>query len=639
MYHTKRIGIFISHIFGSFQNQLCQGIIDTAQKYGYNTDIFTSMDGENISCYASSEDSILRIPHFEEMSGIVFASDTYLSKELKDSIFHTLEEKCTCPVVEVNQQTASYPAVFLDNNAPASELTEHLITMHGKKNICYLGCSKEKYFSVQRQNAFCKIMEQHKLSLSPYSVYECDYKTEEVRAAVDFFFSGDSRPDAIICYNDRLALTLMQILFERDIRIPEDIAVTGFDNLDEGANITPALTTVTFPIYELGCETANQLLAAMEQKPVAPVTTVVSTPLFKSSCGCGSAPSGTPLTFQRKQQQQIQALENSIIHDLNMSSSLNGINDIDQGMDLLENFVTRLRCHELYLCLYPDWEIAPDYLSDITDFMDSESENPNSMLLKFAYRDGRRLPECTFRRNHILPEYILEQSPYSYLYTPLFFGNHAFGYLAFSFADNQIHYPFSYVSWIMNINNMLQNICSIKHMRLLSQKLESVYLHDDLTGHYNRKGFREKASALFQHARSTASSISFFIFDMDGLKYINDTFGHLEGDFAIQVLGQALSHVTEKNVLCGRVGGDEFYLIAENTTEESSQKLVEHVETYLANYNRIHTRPYVIHASNGFARWDFGASPQEDISLDSLCSIADQNMYEMKKERKKEPQK
>lgn len=634
MYHTKRIGIFISHIFGNFQNQLCQGIIDTAQKYGYNTDIFTSMDGENISCYASSEDSILRIPHFEEMSGIVFASDTYLSKELKDSIFHTLQEKCTCPVIEVNQQTASYPAIFLDNNAPVLELTEHLIKVHGKKHICYLGSSKETHFSIQRQNIFCKVMEQHRLSLSPNSIYECDYEVEEIRTAVDFFFSGDSRPDAIICYNDRMALILMQILFERGIRIPEDIAVTGFDNLDEGANITPTLTTVTFPIYELGCETAKQLLSAIEQKPVAPVTTVVSSPLYKSSCGCGTASAGIPLTFQRKQQQQIQALECSIIHDLNMSSSLNGITDIDQGMDLLENFVNYLQCHELYLCLYPDWDIAPDYISDFTNFIDSEAEHPDSLLLKFAYRDGKRLQECSFRQNHILPEYILEQSLYSYIYTPLFFGNHAFGYLAFSFADNQIHYPFSYVSWIMNINNMLQNVCSIKHMGLLSQMLESVYLHDDLTGHYNRKGFREKASAMFQHAQSTSSSVTFFIFDMDGLKYINDTFGHSEGDFAIQVLGQALTQAMEEHTICGRVGGDEFYLISENSTEESSQKLVEHVEKYLANYNRLHGRPYSINASNGFALWDFGVSVHEEVTLDSLIRIADQNMYEMKRQRK-----
>lgn len=633
MYHSKRIGIFISHIFGSFQNQLCQGIIDTAQEYGYSTDIFTSMDGESIGYYASGEDSILRIPHFEQISGIIFASDTYLSKELKDSILHTLQEKYTCPVVEVNQQNGTYPAIFLDNNTPALELTEHLIKKHGRTHICYLGNRTENRFSRQRQEVFCHAMEQHQLPLYSHSIYECDYKTEEVQAAVDFFFSGESKPDAIICYNDRMALILMEVLLERGIRIPEDMAVTGFDNLEEGAHITPALTTVTFPIYEMGCTAAKQLLAAMEQKSVSPVTTVVSSAVFKASCGCSKVSSGSPLTFQRKQQKQIQNLESSIIHDLNMSSSLNGITDIDQGMDLLENFVEYLHCHEVYLCLYPDWDTAPEHLGEITDFIAPEPENPDSILLKFAYRDGKRLQECVFKKKHSLPEYIMEQSPYSYIYTPLFFGNHAFGYLVFSFSENQIYYPFSHVSWIMNINSMLQNVCSIKHMGLLSQKLESIYLHDDLTGHFTRKGFHEKAEAMLQHAKSTASSVTFFVFDMDGLKYINDTYGHSEGDFAIQVLGQALQQSLDEHIICGRVGGDEFYLIAEGDAEESSQSLMHQVEKYLTNYNNIHTRPYPITVSGGFAFHDFAAA-QEDITLDALQRIADAKMYEVKNSKK-----
>lgn len=635
MYHNKRIGIFISHIFGSFQKQLCQGIIDTIQEYGYNADIFTSMDGENISCYATGENSILKIPHFDEYSGIVFASDTYLSDDLKFSILHTLQEKCTCPVIEVNQKNSIYPAIFLDNNTPAYELTCHLITTHHLNHICYLGNSCEQSFSMKRQEAFIKALQQHNLPIFNHSIYACGYSASEISTALDFFLTSEEKPEAIICYNDRMALTLMEILSERGIRVPQDIAITGFDNLETGAHTVPALTTVTFPIYELGCETAKQLLLAMEQTVIPEITTVTASAIFKNSCGCHTASSDSPLTFQQSREKYIQELESSMIHDLNMSSSLNGITDIDQGMDLLENFISHLHCRELYLCLYPNWNIAPDCISETADAIDSEAEHPDSMLLKFAYRDGKRLQECTFRQKHILPEYILENSPYSYIYTPLFFGNHAFGYLAFSFTNNKIHYPFSYISWIMNINNMLQNVCSIKHMELLSQKLEEVYLHDDLTNLYNRKGFHEKASALFLHAQNTSSSITFFIFDIDDLKYINDNFGHLEGDFSIQVLGQALTHAMEEHTLCGRVGGDEFYLLAENTTEESSQQLVEHVEKYLANYNKIHANPYSISASSGFARYDFYTSSSEKVTLNSLITLADQHMYEMKKQRKK----
>lgn len=634
MYHSKRIGIFISHLFGSFQKALCQGIIDKASEFGYHTDIFSSMDGENIGQFTNGENSILKIPNFQELSGIVFASNTYLTKQLQQDILHTLQENCVCPVIEVNQQDAAYPVVMLDNNTTAGELTNHLITCHKLTHICYLGNSLEMEFSIKRQKAYETAMQQHGLCVSPQSIYSCSYDRADIEAGLDYFYSAGEKPQAIICYNDRMAMTLMGLLEKRGIRIPEDICITGFDNLEECSHIEPALTTVSFPIYEMGCKTMELLLAAIEGDTLPAVTTVTSEAVYKGSCGCKTV-FHSPLSFQQRQTARINRLENSIIHDLNMSSTLNGVNDIDDCIDLLENFVNLLDdCEEIYLCLYPDWDEAPDTILEITDSEKTDYSDKDSILLKFSMKNGKRLHECTFLKKRPLPDYIYENSRNSYIYTPLFFGNHAFGYLAFSFRDNRISYPFSYVSWIMNINHMLQNVCSFKYMGLLTKKLVSVYMHDDLTGHYNRKGFHEKSEALFLHARKTSASVTFFVFDMDHLKHINDTFGHSEGDFAIRILGQALMQAMDENTLCGRVGGDEFYMLAENMTEESSEDLVERVEKYLSNYNKLHTRAYPISVSGGFVFHDFGIKTDSEPTLEELQKAADQNMYLLKKQKK-----
>lgn len=616
MYHNKRIGIFISHIFGSFQTQLCQGIIDTTQEYGYNTDIFTSMDGENISCYTPGENSILKIPNFDEYSGIVFASDTYRSNDLKFSILHTLQKKCTCPVIEVNQKNGNYPAIFLDNNTPAYELTCHLITTHHLTHICYLGNSYEKIFSKKRQDSFLKALDQYHLPVSAHSIYTCGYSSSDISSALDFFLSSKEKPEAIICYNDRMALTLMEILSERKIRVPEDIAITGFDNLDAGSHIVPALTTVTFPIYELGCKTAKQLLLAIEQTTIPEITTVTASTIFKDSCGCKSTHSGSPLTFQQKQEKYIQELESSMIQDLNMSSSFNGITDIDQGMDLLEHFIQQLKCHEIYLCLYSDWDTAPDHILEITDTLDLEDINQNSILLKFAFRDGKRIQECTFRRTQILPDYILDQSSHSYIYTPLFFGNHAFGYLALSFHENQIYYPFSHVSWIMNINSMLQNVCNIQHMGLLTERLEFVSQFDELTGLYNRSVFFQMAPQFIADTLTLSGSITAFAFHLKDLTLINHTHSLQEGDFALQVLGQALKQALEEPNLCGRVGSAEFYVLTNMETDSEAKNFILKVENYLNNYNHLHNKSYTLSVRSSFSLL------HEDSSYYFIRSIA-----------------
>lgn len=90
MYHAKKIGVFISHIFGAYQQGVCQGIIDRAVEYGYTAEIFTSLDGENLGSYARGEESILHIPNYDSFDGVIFASDTYISQELRRKILKQL---------------------------------------------------------------------------------------------------------------------------------------------------------------------------------------------------------------------------------------------------------------------------------------------------------------------------------------------------------------------------------------------------------------------------------------------------------------------------------------------------------------------------------------------------------------------
>ena len=140
MYHSKKIALFISHIFGDYQRNVCQGVVDQAAEYGFKTEIYaTSSDGEDLGEYGSGEASILRIPNFEDFSGIVMASGTYPAQELKDQIIELIKKKCSCPIVEIADTSTFFPSISLENNLTTGTLTEHLISVHNYKHICYLG--------------------------------------------------------------------------------------------------------------------------------------------------------------------------------------------------------------------------------------------------------------------------------------------------------------------------------------------------------------------------------------------------------------------------------------------------------------------------------------------------------------------
>lgn len=145
MYHAKKIGVFISHIFGTYQQGVCQGIIDKALEYGYTAEIFTSLDGENLGAYEAGEESILRIPNYDSFDGIIFASDTYISSELKQKILRKLQT-LSCPIVEIAVADNHFPTVSLENNSMAGEMATHFLTVHHASRVCYLGCQTEAAF-------------------------------------------------------------------------------------------------------------------------------------------------------------------------------------------------------------------------------------------------------------------------------------------------------------------------------------------------------------------------------------------------------------------------------------------------------------------------------------------------------------
>lgn len=635
MYHSRKIGVFISHIMGHYQKHVCQGIIDTALEYGYTAEIFTTLDGENLGEYGVGEKSILNLPDYANYSGIIFAADTYPAEELKSRILSSLQESCTCPVVEIAAANQHFPAVALENNSMTGDLVRHLNGEHHYERICYLGCSDQAYFSDSREQFYRTAMNGLHLAVGEKDVYACPIDDASVREALRFFVSDGKAPEAVVCYNDDMALLFMQAAKEAGYRIPEDIAVTGCDHTIHGQNTIPALTTVTFPVYDLGVCATTQLLKLIRREPVDALTFVTATPVFHRSCGCREKDAPDVFSFQQFQRRQIASLESSILSSMRMSAAFSLIKDLDEGMDLLENHIRSIEhCKEFYLCLYSGWDSVSSYIQELTMQEDVPCDS-NEILLKLAIRNGKRLPEYSFRRTAaggLLPEHIYQQSDSVYIYTPLFFEDRAFGYVALSYEDNRIDYHFQLVHWFLNINQMLHGICETKCNALLLHHLEEFYFKDSLTGLYNKHGYLQRAEQFIARAAMQKETVTCFLFDLDHLKQINDTYGHAEGDFAIQVIGQALLHVIRPEDICARFSGDEFYLLTSGYSKKDADDLLAHVSKYLSNYNHLCTKAYTISASGGYA--SITASQGFSMSdIDALFALADKNMYRQKKDR------
>lgn len=633
MYHTKKIALFISHIYGEYQKNVCQGVIDKAAEFGFQTEVYATSDGEDVGAYGIGEDSILRIPNFADFSGVILASDTYPQIELKDKIKHFLEENCAYPIIEITELDSCFPTISLENNTSTGTLTQHLITVHNYKRICYLGCSTQELFSKKRERAYRNIMTQHALSVGPNDVFESDFSPESITAAFDFFTDSCANlPDAVICYNDRIALLFMAEVLRAGYKVPEDIALVGCDLSKEGQSIHPCLTSVTFPVYHLGTSAVEQLVNCIRGTSIPSQTIVFAEPWFGASCGCNCESSGNPLFYMEELSQHIGKLELSTFSSMQMRADFSHVTDIETGMDRLEKYVRRLKdCREFYLCLYSDWDSVAQPIRELTDTAEEDCPK-DTITLQFALRDEKRLSECTFSKSSLLPEYLTKGSDSAYIISPLFFEARAFGYLVMAYDQNHINYRFEQVPWIMNITGLLQNICEAKGSQLMQDKLFDLYMRDSLTGLYNRHGYEQKAAALLDSC-ALEQEVTVFLFDMDCLKQINDEHGHGEGDFALRVIGQAIHNTASSDMICTRFGGDEFMVLSNQVSEEEAADFVDRVSSFLQNYNRLSTKPYTLSVSGGFASENYFHG-MNLTSLQDLLTIADARMYEQKRRKK-----
>lgn len=166
---------------------------------------------------------------------------------------------------------------------------------------------------------------------------------------------------------------------------------------------------------------------------------------------------------------------------------------------------------------------------------------------------------------------------------------------------------------------------AVKHA-LLERELRHLALCDDLTCLYNRRGFFAAATQQLKMARRTQKPALLLSCDLDGLKPINDRFGHREGDLALVRTADALQAVFRDSDVLARLGGDEFAVLAMDLPPRHQQTILTRLRKELNQMGKDEPR-YKLALSVGSAWFD----PQHPVSLAELMEQADRAMYEQKR--------
>jgi len=165
----------------------------------------------------------------------------------------------------------------------------------------------------------------------------------------------------------------------------------------------------------------------------------------------------------------------------------------------------------------------------------------------------------------------------------------------------------------------------------MQEALRSESSIDELTQLYNRRGFLALAGNHLKCARRMQAAFSLVFLDLDGMKQINDVFGHNEGDRALVETAGVLRQCVRQSDIVARMGGDEFVILLTTVTDDSEALIRDRLQEQLDSVNALPDRQYPLSLSIGIVT----AIAEDSIALESLLAQADSLMYRHKQDKKK----
>jgi DNA-binding LacI/PurR family transcriptional regulator len=179
------------------------------------------------------------------------------------------------------------PCVTVENKAASRKIVEHLIQVHGRRRIAFLKGPERQEDSYWREMGYRDALEAHGIPFDPTLVAPGEFDRDVAATSVKHLLAAGVETDAIFSGDDEAAVGVLEALQTAGKRVPEDVAVVGFDDQRLSAYLVPPLTTVRAPTERVGYEAAQQLVSLIRTGQAERLTLLPTEMIIRRSCGCG----------------------------------------------------------------------------------------------------------------------------------------------------------------------------------------------------------------------------------------------------------------------------------------------------------------------------------------------------------------
>jgi DNA-binding LacI/PurR family transcriptional regulator len=274
---TRAVGLLLNNLHNDFFVPLLKGVEAVVRQKGYNLIVATY--------HANSRDH--RQPPIgpHNTDGLLVFSDGLREEDLV-----SLNSK-GFPMVLVHRippPQVPIPSVTVENNEITRLLVDHLIKVHGKRRIVFVRGPIRQDDSIRRETGYRSALQANDIPVDENLILNGDFERDIAYKVLNEFLDRNKRVafDAVFTGDDDAAIGVLKSLHEHGIRIPEEVAVVGFDDLGFAPFLNPPLTTVRAPTERVGQIATERLFALLENQLAEGVLILPTEIVYRRSCGC-----------------------------------------------------------------------------------------------------------------------------------------------------------------------------------------------------------------------------------------------------------------------------------------------------------------------------------------------------------------
>lgn len=641
-----RIALVTTELENIYQQRVMNGIFAQCAKYDYDVAVFSTMvdTAHFMKDNLKGEINIFQLIHFDLFDGVIITPASLFSMDdgtFEEAMLKLFRERCHCKVVSLDLPFGDYETVYTDDESAFYEIAKHIYEHHKLRKVYFLNGYQDYGISRQRLSGFLSYTKEHGISVPENHIFNGDFwYTSGEKLAEDICSGAVEMPEAVICASDHMAIGLANRLKKHGISVPEQIAVTGYDATREAVFNDLFITSYEPKVCEAAAEAVNRLHCAIEPDvPCQDVSVNGGEDVgfrMGDSCGCpadvGYLKKGIDSALLQQKHnwsdfQGEQPADICMLLESYMSEGVMCASDYIDCIDRIYSYVYLLHPYgDFWLCLKENWldledVVAEGYPDRMRVVIHSQGATDTGPACSVGFCD--EIGPRSFDTAKMLPELCGRHEEAGVFYfLPVHVREEMYGYAVMRCPLTQRHKPgYVFHNWIRIVSNALS-------MTRIRNQLFELSMKDSATGLYNRRGLGD----WLRKKTGEEGEVYVIMADMDGLKYINDNYGHADGDFSLVLIADALKETAAGNEICSRIGGDEFLLVGVGRCDaECIRRKLARIERSLREKSAAAGKKYEISASLGYAAGRM--SGQFDI--DGLIERADTDMYQNKRRKNK----